>query len=65
MAPRKTNQETTQEPTTEETIVFPTDFYRGAGIPFCDVCGEQLRTDTEGKPICPIKKDDCERNTAS
>lgn len=53
--------ETSKKQPTAQSSVFPTEFYRSAGIAFCSVCGEALRTNLDNEPICPINLNSCER----
>lgn len=63
MTTRKTKPKAEAEETQEiESPVFATEYFKGAGIPYCKTCGEQLRTDLNGDPICPIQKVGCDRN---
>lgn len=43
---------------------YPTDRYVAGGVPYCQTCGEKLRTGLNGEPICPIADHECERNDA-
>ena len=36
--------------------------YEAMGIPYCKTCGDLFHTGDGGVPLCPIKKDGCERN---
>lgn len=39
--------------------VYPTDFYKAAGIPFCSECGDKRRTRSDGSAICSISSTQC------
>jgi hypothetical protein len=41
---------------------YPTEYYKAAGIAYCQTCGEKLRTKSDGAPLCPIAQPDCDRN---
>jgi hypothetical protein len=40
------------------SLVYPTEFYQTANIPFCNKCGEKRRTSTQGV-FCPNNNTDC------
>jgi len=44
---------------------YPTAFYRGSNIPYCNVCGEQYLTELDGTPKCAESRADCPRTNAN
>lgn len=37
----------------------PIEFYKGAGIPFCEFCGAPRSTGLSGEIICPEQQANC------
>lgn len=45
----------------EAVSKYPTDFYKGAGIPYCEQCGAAYQNRINGDPVCPEGRSDCKR----
>lgn len=69
----RTKAETPEEPIAETPGVEaspeapveqadPTPTFEALGLPYCKECKQLLQSSYMGHPICPIKKDGCERN---
>lgn len=52
----------TKKQTEEVKTEYPSGFYQSMEIAVCPTCGEKLRTRTDGQPLCPIAKEECDRN---
>jgi hypothetical protein len=48
---------------TEPQGTYATEYFKANGIPYCDRCGEQFHSDSEGNPVCAESLSDCPRLT--
>lgn len=43
--------------------LYPIEYYKGAGIPYCETCGAPNPTGLSGEVICPNQSPQCPRIT--
>lgn len=56
--------EAASEEVAEPKYLYPTEFFKQNGIPYCETCGASHQYGLYGEPVCPIAKKDCDRMTA-
>lgn len=42
--------------------IDPTETFKKLELPYCEDCKQLLQSSYMGHPICPLKKEGCERN---